>query len=149
MRMKPYVTLLITSCMSFVVMYAVMYLNVYSTAHIYISTTRLYMALLMVLPMSIIMITMMRAMYTHKKLNTVIITGAGLLFITVLILLRTQVGVDDKQYMRAMIPHHSSAILTSMNAHIEDPEVKELSRNIIETQEREIAQMKAILKRMD
>ncbi|SDD19831.1 DUF305 domain-containing protein [Williamwhitmania taraxaci] len=70
-------------------------------------------------------------------------------FVLSLILLRTQTPIGDKQYMKAMIPHHSSAILTSKHADIKDPEVKELSEKIIESQEEEIAQMKAILDRMD
>lgn len=48
-----------------------------------------------------------------------------------------------------MIPHHSSAILTSKNADIKDPELQKLAQTIIEAQEKEIRQMKAILKRLD
>jgi uncharacterized protein (DUF305 family) len=51
--------------------------------------------------------------------------------------------------MKAMIPHHSSAIMTSRNATIKDPEVKKLSEQIIKSQEEEIVQMKQILERMD
>ena len=62
---------------------------------------------------------------------------------------RTQTLVGDVQYMKGMIPHHSIAIMTSTRADIKDPEVKKLSQGIIEAQEREIAEMKRILARMD
>jgi uncharacterized protein (DUF305 family) len=63
--------------------------------------------------------------------------------------LRTQTPVGDEQYMKAMIPHHSSAIMTSENANIQDPELRKLADDIIDAQKREIAQMKAILDRLD
>ncbi|GGG18403.1 DUF305 domain-containing protein [Pontibacter virosus] len=63
-------------------------------------------------------------------------------------MLRKQALVDDKQFLKSMIPHHSSAILVSQEANIKDPEVKRLTEQIIESQEKEIAEMKAILTRM-
>lgn len=133
---------------SFVIMYSVMFLNVDETNHIYISTTRTYMALLMVSPMAIVMMLMMGRMYPNKKLNTGIILGSVVLFGLVLAGLRTQTPIGDVQYMKAMIPHHSSAIMVSKNANLKDPEVIKLSEGIIASQEREIAEMKAILTRM-
>ena len=135
--------------LSFIIMYGVMFLNVDKANHIYLSTTRAYMAFLMVFPMAVVMMLMMGKMYPDKKLNTGIIAGAIVLFGVVLAALRTQTPVGDVQYMKAMIPHHSSAILTSKNANIKDPEVKKLSEQIIASQEKEIAEMKAILERMD
>jgi hypothetical protein len=148
MQNNSYSKLLLTLLLSFVVMYGVMFLNVYAADHIYLSITRLYMALLMVLPMAVLMLLMMGKMYPDKKKNTIIVSGSSLLFFIVLLLLRTQTPIGDVQYMQAMIPHHSSAILTSRNAHIQDPELKQLSQGIIAAQEKEIAQMKTILKRM-
>lgn len=133
---------------SFVIMYSIMYLNVYKLNHIYLSTTRLYMTLLMVSPMAVSMILLMSHMYQNKKANQIIIFSSISVFILTLVLLRTQTAVDDVQYMKAMIPHHSSAILTSKEANINDPEVMELSRQIIESQQAEIEQMKNILKRV-
>ncbi|MEO7047071.1 MAG: DUF305 domain-containing protein [Ferruginibacter sp.] len=74
--------------------------------------------------------------------------GAVVLFGLVLTGLRTQTPIGDVQYMKAMIPHHSSAILVSKNANLKDPEVIKLSEGIIASQEKEIAEMKAILARM-
>lgn len=107
------------------------------------------MTLLMVTPMALLMLTLMRKMYTDKKLNIIIIISSLLVFTLSFILLRTQTPIEDKQYMKAMIPHHSSAILVSKQANIKDPEVKELAQKIIESQEKEIAQMEAILEKMD
>ena len=134
---------------SFIIMFSVMFLNVDEANHIYISTTRIYMALLMVSPMAIVMMLMMGKMYPHKKLNTGIMLGALVLFALVLTGLRTQTPISDVQYMKAMIPHHSSAIMVSKHANLQDPEVKKLSEGIIASQEKEIAEMKAILERMD
>jgi hypothetical protein len=134
---------------SFVIMYAVMYLNVDSTDHIYLSLTRLYMTLLMVSPMAIVMLFLMKMMYPDTKKNLIIYITSIVVFIISLALLRTQTPVGDVQYMKAMIPHHSSAILTSKHADINDPEVKELARQIIQSQEEEISQMKAALERLE
>lgn len=133
---------------SFVIMYGVMFLNVDKASHIYLSITRTYMALLMALPMAVVMMLLMGQMYPNKRLNAFIILGSIVLIGVFIGALRTQTPVSDVQYMKAMIPHHSSAIMTSKNADIKDPELKKLSEEIITSQEQEIAQMKAILKRM-
>jgi Domain of unknown function (DUF305) len=145
MSYKMFIVMLI---ISFILMYGVMFLNVDEANHIYLSATRTYMALLMVLPMAVLMMLLMGKMYPNKKLNTFIILASVILFGLILAGLRTQKPIRDVQYMKAMIPHHSSAIMTSKNADINDPEVKKLSEQIIKSQEEEIAQMKAILKRM-
>ena len=133
---------------SFLIMYTVMFLNIDKIGDYHTSATRIYMAILMVAPMAVIMIVMMGKMYPNKKLNMGIVAAAVVVFILVLVGLRTQTPIADVQYMKAMIPHHSSAIMVSKNARIKDPEVRELADSIIASQEREIAQMEAILKRM-
>jgi uncharacterized protein (DUF305 family) len=138
----------IMMAISFLIMYCVMFLNMDKLVHYHTSMTRIYMALLMVAPMAVIMMVMMGNMYPNKKLNISIIIGGIVLFIIILIGLRTQTPIGDVQYMKAMIPHHSSAIMTSKSANIKDSEVKKLADSIIASQEREIAQMENILKRM-
>ncbi|WP_026968764.1 DUF305 domain-containing protein [Algoriphagus terrigena] len=135
--------------LSLCIMYLVMFLNVDSAQHIYLSTTRLYMSLLMVAPMPLLMLIMMPMMYPDKKINLIIYTASVTVFVLSLLLLRTQTPIGERQYMKAMIPHHSSAVLTSKHANLQDPDVKELAEKIIRSQEEEIAQMKAILDRMD
>lgn len=134
---------------SFFIMYIVMFLNMDKLSHYHTSATRIYMAILMVAPMAIVMLTMMGKMYSNKKANIVIMLTAALIFVVVLIGLRTQTPIDDVQYMKAMIPHHSSAILNSKKANLKDSEVIRLSKEIIASQEREIAEMEAMLKRLD
>lgn len=133
---------------SFIIMYVVMFLNMDDISHYHTSATRIYMAILMVTPMAVVMMLMMGKMYPNKKLNSAIVISSIVVFGIVLTALRTQTPVNDVQYMKAMIPHHSSAIMTSKHANIQDPEVKKLSQQIIKSQEKEIAQMEAMLKRM-
>jgi hypothetical protein len=139
----------VTMAISFIIMYSIMFLNVSETNHIYLSLTRTYMTLLMISTMAIVMLLMMGKMYTNKKINSFIIIVSVLVFGLVFTALRTQTPVGDEQYMKAMIPHHSSAIMTSENANIQDPELRKLADDIIDAQKREIAQMKAILDRLD
>jgi uncharacterized protein (DUF305 family) len=134
---------------SFIIMYAVMFLNIYEVDHFYLSLTRTYMTLLMVSPMAILMLVMMPMMYKNKRKNTIIMISSITVFIVSLFFLRNQVPIGDEQYMKAMIPHHSSAILVSENADLKDPEVKKLSEDIIKAQKEEIAKMKAMLDRLE
>lgn len=144
-----YTKLAVMIVISFIIMYAVMFFNVAELNHIYLSTTRLYMALIMVSPMALLMLMMMGQMYPDKKRNFLIAFSGVVIFVLAFILLRVQIPIQDVQYMKAMIPHHSSAILTSENADISDPEVKKLARKIIKTQEEEIAKMKKMLERLE
>jgi len=146
--MMTYKKMLLMIIISFIIMYGVMFLNVNQANHIYLSITRAYMSLLMVLPMVIIMIIFMGKMYPKKKLNLFLIVVSLVAFGVILIGLRTQSPIGDIQYMKAMIPHHSSAIMTSKNADIKDPEVKALSEKIIRSQEEEIMQMKALIAKL-
>ncbi|MBH8560382.1 DUF305 domain-containing protein [Hymenobacter sp. BT442] len=134
---------------SLVAMYAVMYLNVYEWDHVYFSLTRVYMALLMLVPMTLIMMGFMWSMYPNKQRNALIMGGSLVAFVVVLIMVRSQTFVDDKLWMKAMIPHHSIAIMVSKRATIKDPEVRTLADSIISAQEREIGQMKRMLARLE
>jgi len=134
---------------SFVVMHLTMYLNTEKAEHLYLSTNRLYMTTLMISTMAIVMLLFMRSMYQNRRLNLIIITGSVVLFGITLFCVRNQAFIDDKRFMQSMIPHHSIAILVSKNATLKDPEVKKLAQDIVDAQEREIAQMKRILARID
>lgn len=134
---------------SFMIMYIVMFLNIDRIGHYHTSINRIYMALLMVAPMAVLMMTMMGKMYPNKKVNSAIIIGGIVVFAVTLVALRTQTPIGDVQYMKAMIPHHSSAILNSKEASLQDLQVKELAKQIIESQEKEIAEMKAMLERLE
>ena len=103
----------------------------------------------MVAPMAIIMLLFMLGMYTNKKINMLIIIGGLVVGLGAVFLFRTQTAVKDVQYMKAMIPHHSIAILVSENATFEDAETAKLAQDIIDAQKREIAQMERIIARLE
>ena len=135
---------------SFIAMYITMYLNTYEWDHFYFSLTRFYMTCLGISTMAIIMFVAMRDMYKNKKKNIAIVVGSITLFVAALGLVRVQSPIiGDVLWMRAMIPHHSIAILTSERANIKDPEVKELAEGIIKAQKKEIEEMKAMIKRLE
>jgi hypothetical protein len=130
---------------STVIMYGLMYLNVYRIDHVYWSETRLYMALIMGATMAVIMLGFMWGMYKNTRANVGIVLGGAAVFALALFLVRSQETVEDTAWMQAMIPHHSIAILTSERAKISDPRVRKLADEIIEAQRRDIADMKSLL----
>jgi len=127
------------------IMFGLMYLNTYEVSHVFWSETRFYMALYMGAMMAIVMLAFMIKMYTSKAANLSIFVGAALLFAVALFLVRSQTTVQDTSWMRAMIPHHSIAILTSSRAEITDPRVRKLADDIIKAQKLEIDEMKALI----
>lgn len=126
-------------------MFALMYLNTYAVEHVFFSETRAYMAIYMGAAMAVIMLAFMLGMYANRSANIAILVGSAILFMGALYLVRSQTTIDDVAYMRAMIPHHSIAILTSERAQISDPRVRELADGIIEAQLLEIDEMKALI----
>ncbi|MGV9004320.1 DUF305 domain-containing protein [Flavobacterium sp.] len=145
-----YKTFLLMLACSFVAMYITMYLNTYSIDHVYFSLNRFYMTAMGISTMAVIMLLFMLGMYKDKKKNTIIILSSFILFCSSLFLVRTQSPIiGDILWMKAMIPHHSIAILTSERADIKDPEVKKLANSIIEAQKKEIEEMKIMIKRLE
>ncbi|MCH4812605.1 DUF305 domain-containing protein [Vreelandella neptunia] len=130
---------------STIIMYGLMYLNTYAFDHVFWSETRAWIALVMGAVMAVVMLSFMLNMYQKKKINIAIYAGSAVLFIAALWIVRSQVTVDDTDYMKAMIPHHSIAILTSERAKISDPRVRELADEIIAAQRREIEEMKQLI----
>lgn len=130
---------------STVIMFGLMYLNTWEGSHVWFSQTRMWMALYMGGAMALIMLLFMLSMYTNKKANLAIVLVSGLAFSLGLYLVRSQDTVDDVAWMKAMIPHHSIAILTSTRANISDPRVRKLADGIIEVQKKEIAEMEALI----
>ena len=120
-------------------MFGPMYLDTYALEHVRFSETRTWMAVYMGAAMTVIMLAFMLDMYEDRRRNLAILASAALVFAVALWLVRSQATVDDVDWMRAMIPHHSIAILTSERADIADPRVRELADAIISTQREEIA----------
>lgn len=144
--MKMYAKFAAMILTSTLIMFGLMYLNTYQIDHVFFSETRSYMALIMGATMAIVMLSFMWHMYSNVMLNFVIYVVSIVIFCVSLWLVRSQTTVDDVSYMKAMIPHHSIAILTSERAQISDPRVRELANEIIEAQRQEIDEMKMLIK---
>ena len=143
--MNPYVKFTLMILTSTIVMFIMMYFNTYQLDHVYFSETRAYMALYMGAVMAIIMLAFMSNMYKKTKINLLVYGISVVMFAVGLWGVRSQATVDQVDWMQAMIPHHSIAILTSSRADIEDPRVRDLADGNIEAQKREIAEMQALL----
>lgn len=126
-------------------MFLLMYVNTYSADHIFFSETRFWMTFVMGAVMAMVMLLFMWSMYKNTTKNFIILGVAVVTFALALWLVRSQETVDDVEYMKAMIPHHSIAIMTSERAHIRDPRTRELAKDIIIAQRREIAEMKYLI----
>lgn len=145
MQQGSYGKLALALTLSFLVMYPLTMIFIDEANHFYINLSNAYMALVMVAPMGLIMLAVMRNMFPNKALNAGLVVGFVALFFFALFMGRAQVGVGNEQFLKAMIPHHSRAILVCENASITDPEIEELCGAIIKTQEEEIATMEAML----
>lgn len=143
--MKMYTKFGLMILTSTLIMFGLMYLNTYSMEHVHFSETRGYMALIMGAWMAVVMLAFMMGMYQQKAMNGLIIVASVIVFALSLWLVRSQETIDDVAWMKAMIPHHSIAILTSERANIQDPRVRELADSIIKTQREEIAEMEALI----
>ncbi|GMA46145.1 hypothetical protein GCM10025854_26990 [Tetragenococcus muriaticus] len=88
--MKQYTKFLLMILVSTVIMYGLMYLNVFQLDHIFLSQTRLYMALIMGATMAIVMLLFMWSMYQNKRLNRLILLGSAVIFAGSLYLVRSQ-----------------------------------------------------------
>lgn len=136
---------LTTIAVSTVVMFAMMYLNTWDLPHVRFSQTRAWMALYMGGGMAIVMLAAMWGMFANRRVNVAVLAGAVAILGLGVAMVRSQATVDQVSWMKAMIPHHSIAILTSTRAKITDPRVRALADGIIETQRREIAEMEALI----
>lgn len=130
---------------STIVMFGLMYLNTYLVSHVFFSETRAYMAILMGAVMAVIMLAFMLSMYSNKAINAMIFAVSIVVFGLTLWLVRSQATVGDLSFMRAMIPHHSIAIMTSSRANLSDPRVQDLAENIADAQNKEIAEMRFLI----
>jgi uncharacterized protein (DUF305 family) len=147
--MKAYARFGAMIATSTLVMLGLMYLNTYRLDHVFFSETRTYMALIMGATMAMVMLAFMLEMHPDRRLNAGIFVGSAIVFCLALWLVRSQATVGDVSYMRAMIPHHSIAILTSERAEISDPRVRKLADEIIDAQRREIEKMKTLIEELE
>lgn len=143
--MHPYRNFVLMILAASVLMFCLMYLNTYQFSHVWFSQTRLFMTFIMAGSMALVMLWFMRHMYKDKRANLAIVIGGMALIGLGLWLVRSQATVADTAWMKAMIPHHSIAILTSERAQISDPRVRKLADEIIEAQRREISEMESLI----
>lgn len=144
--MHPYRNFILMIAVSATLMFGLMYLNTYQLSHVRFSQTRLFMTFIMAGSMALVMLFFMRHMYKDKQANIAIVIGSVALMGLGLWLVRSQATVGDVAWMKAMIPHHSIAILTSESANIIDPRVRKLADDIIEGQRREIGEMEVLIR---
>jgi hypothetical protein len=142
---QHYGHLLLMLGLSAAAMFVLMYAMVDQPGNVYVNVNQLYMALLMVAPMAIIELVVMRSMYPNRLLNRAIMAASATVLLGSWLLIRQQAAVGDAQFLRSMIPHHGGAILMCEQSAIDAPEVQALCRAIIQSQQSEIAQMKALL----
>jgi uncharacterized protein (DUF305 family) len=140
-----YTRLLLMTLLSFASMYILMYAMVNAFGNVYNSLNQLYMAGLMVAPMIIIELLLMGSMYTNKKRNLILLIVGAIAMAGFWLLIRQQSGITDTQFVRSMIPHHAGAILMCKENKLKDPDLQQLCRNIIASQQAEIDLMKSKL----
>ena len=146
MKYRRFLAMIATST---AVMLGLMYANTYAWEHVFWSETRFWMAFVMGAAMAVVMLAFMLGMYKDRKKNMMIFVGSFVVLAGALWLVRSQQTVDDVDYMRAMIPHHSIAIMTSERAHIRDPRTRQLAKEIIQAQRREIAEMRYLIAQIE
>ncbi|OYX83589.1 DUF305 domain-containing protein [Flavobacterium caseinilyticum] len=149
LSLTMYKKLAIMIVLSFIAMYILMYAMVDVFANVIPNINQFYMAGLMTMPMLIIELLVMGSMYGNKKLNISLLVTGFIALILFFAGIRQQTAVGDKEFLKSMIPHHAAAILMGKESSVTDPEIKELIKNIITSQQAEIEQMKAKLKELD
>jgi len=148
---RHYIMLGLNLALSLAIMYFAMFAMIYSWGEFVQNINFFYMALVMWAPMAAVMSLTMGSMYPNKRLNLALYAVFAAVFVLSLLGIRQQGLVGDRQFVRSMIPHHSGALLMCNQASLRDPELRELCygrEGIVASQKREIAQMKAILKRL-
>jgi hypothetical protein len=143
--MNPYRRFTSMIVVSTLVMFGLMYLNTFEADHVFFSETRAYMAVVMGASMAPIMLVFMLHMLKDRRKNVAIVAVSVGAFAIALWLVRSQATVNDISYMKAMIPHHSIAVMTSTRAHLKDPRVRQLAERIASSQVKEIDEMKSYI----
>lgn len=145
--MKVYRNFALVMVINAVLMFLIPYVLIDRLDHLYFNLNRLYMTLMMVAPMGIVMLLVMGSMFHDKKLNYILLASFSALFLVSLVLVRTQTTVGDSQMMQSMIPNHSAGIFMCQESNLTDPQVKEMCAQIVQTEQEQITQMKALMTR--
>ncbi len=143
--MSGYQKLFLALGLSLLVMFPLSMAFVAHWSDFHLNLSNFYMAVAMVAPMGLIMLGVMRGMFPRPRLNVALAVGFVALFALGLWLGRTEAFVGNEQFLRAMIPHHSRAILVCNEAHITDPDIIQLCDQIVSSQQEEIDLMERML----
>jgi len=127
------------------IMFFLMYQLIYSPDHAMFSVNRLVASLVMGCAMTVVMLVFMWQMYKGTRTKIAVLVMASLAGMILLSVNRSQALIGDSSFMKSMIPHHSIAINNARKAGISDPRVRKLADVIIESQIREIAEMKLLI----
>jgi hypothetical protein len=141
--------LILMATLSFASMYALMYMMVNRFANVHPNLNQLYMAAIMTAPMLLIEIAVMREMYKDRRTNAIVIASSLAALIVFSFFIRRQVAISDREFLKSMIPHHGAAVLMCERLRADDPEIQELCRGIIASQQAEIDWMTAKLKALE
>lgn len=144
-----YGRLVVMTLLSFIAMYVLMYAMVDRFANVFPNFNQFYMAGLMAAAMVAIELVVMGGMYPNRKVNIALIAASLAALAGFWILIRQQTAIGDRQFVKSMIPHHAGAILMCEQATLTDPELVRLCGDIVRGQQREIDQMKDILRRLE
>ena len=146
---QNYSRLYLMAALSFIAMFILMYAMVDRFSNVFVNLNQVYMAGLMAAPMVVIEILLMKGMYPDKRKNAFIVAGGIVVALVFWVLIRQQAAIGNGQFLRSMIPHHAGAILMCEQLRADDPEIRQLCAQIVESQRHEIAQMRARLERLD
>jgi uncharacterized membrane protein YjfL (UPF0719 family) len=150
MKLESYKALGLIVGIHFFIMYALVFAPVNALDDIKLFNLRnLYKALIMVTPMIILMLVLMNDMFQNKKINNFLYWASAIAFVLTFFFIRQQVFVGDEQFIKSMIPHHSSAITMCQEASLTDVQLRNLCSEIIASQQREIDEMNMILDRLE
>jgi len=130
---------------STVIMFFLMYQLVYIPDHAMFSLNRFIATLVMGCVMASVMLAFMWSMCQGRVAKWVVLGGGIVAALILLTVNRGQTLIGDVAFMESMIPHHSIAINNASKAQISDPRVRELADQIIESQVREIEEMKLLI----
>lgn len=145
MLKNSYISLLVQTVASGIIMYLVMFVMIDNLGSFYNNLNMFYMTLMMIAPMVVLMIWAMRHMFVSRLANIALTLGAITIFFGSFVLIRTQTTIGDREFLHSMIPHHSGAILMCQQADLRDQRVLDLCGEIVRSQSSEIELMKTIL----
>ena len=141
------VMLLINYLISYFLMSNIM---VYSKDHLYNHWNKIYMGLFMASLMGLAELWVMGQHMVNNQALMIYNVIFAVIAISSAIAIRKQTLVNDSQFLKSMIEHHSSALLMADQVlqKTQDQEIAQLSNHIIQSQSNEINQMTQLLERM-